>query len=294
MQRKYTKKIMIKAYIFPGQGSQFSGMGKELYESNHQAREMMDKADEILGFKLTEIMFNGTDQQLKATEVTQPAIFLYSVCEALCNSGDTAPAMVAGHSLGEFSALVCAGSMGFEDGMRLVAKRAQAMQRCCETVPGSMAAIIGLSEEAVEQVCKTVAGTVVPANYNSDGQIVISGEDAAVEEAMAKALEAGARKAVKLNVSGAFHSPLMQPAREELAKAIESTPILAPRCPVYQNVSASASTDPEVIKKLLLEQLTSPVKWTQSVKAMMRDGAEIFEEKGPGNVLQGLLRRIKL
>lgn len=285
---------MIKAYIFPGQGSQFSGMGQELYASNAQAREMMDSADRILGFKLTEIMFQGTDEQLKATEVTQPAIFLHSVCEALCNSGQSGPDMVAGHSLGEFSALVCAGAMSFEDGLSLVAKRAQAMQRCCEMVPGSMAAIIGLGEEAVEGICSEVEGIVVPANYNCDGQIVISGESAAVEAAISKAIDSGAKRAVKLNVSGAFHSPLMQPAREELARAIEATAIRAPRCPVYQNVSASASTDPGVIRELLLEQLTSPVKWTQSVKAMMRDGAEVFEEKGPGNVLQGLLRRIKL
>ena len=282
---------MSKAYIFPGQGSQFPGMGKALYERSAEAREMMDKACEILGFPITDIMFGEDAEALKATRVTQPAIFIHSVVLALC-SGLEAPAMVAGHSLGEFSALAAAGAMDFEDALRLVAVRASAMQKCCEQVPGTMAAVIKLPTETVEEICASCAGLVIPANYNSEGQIVISGEAGAVAEACAKMKEAGAKRALPLAVSGAFHSPLMEPARLELAEAIEKTPFRAPVCPVYQNVTALPSTDPVVIKDNLLRQLTSPVRWTQTVLNMVADGADSFLEIGPGTVLQGLVKRI--
>ena len=282
---------MKKAYVFPGQGSQFPGMAKDLYESSPKAKEMLDKADEILGFKITEIMFDGTAEDLKQTRVTQPAVFLHSVVSAACTEG-FAPDMVAGHSLGEFSALAAAGAMSFEDALKLVYIRATEMQKCCEKVPGKMAAIIGLSNEKVEEVCASVDGLVIAANYNCDGQVVISGEESAVAAACDKAKEAGAKRALPLAVSGAFHSPLMEPARIELAKAIEATEFKTPVCPVYQNVSAKPETDPAVIKANLLSQLTSPVKWTQSVKNMLADGAASFTELGPGTVLQGLVKRI--
>ena len=282
---------MSKAYIFPGQGSQFPGMGKALYERSAEAREMMDRANEILGFPITDIMFGEDAEALKATRVTQPAIFIHSVVLARC-SGLEAPAMAAGHSLGEFSALAAAGAMDFEDALRLVAVRASAMQKCCEQVPGTMAAVIKLPTETVEEICASCAGLVIPANYNSEGQIVISGEAGAVAEACAKMKEAGAKRALPLAVSGAFHSPLMEPARLELAEAIEKTPFRAPVCPVYQNVTALPSTDPVVIKDNLLRQLTSPVRWTQTVLNMVADGADSFLEIGPGTVLQGLVKRI--
>lgn len=282
---------MKKAFVFPGQGSQFPGMGKELYDSNSKARTMMEEANDILGFRITDIMFEGSDEDLKATRVTQPAIFLHSVALAGCSDLDI-PDMVGGHSLGEFSALVAAGAVSFEDGLRLVAARAGAMQRCCELHPGSMAAVIALAPEIVEDVCAGIPGVVVPANYNCDGQIVISGEKEAVGLACDALKAAGAKRALPLPVSGAFHSPLMEPARAELAEAIEATAVSAPRCPIYQNVSACAETDPTRIKANLLSQLTSPVRWTQSVKAMLADGAADFTEIGPGAVLQGLISRI--
>ena len=282
---------MSKAYIFPGQGSQFPGMGKALYERSAEAREMMDKANEILGFPITDIMFGESAEDLKATRVTQPAIFIHSVVLALC-SGLEAPAMVAGHSLGEFSALAAAGAMDFEDALRLVAVRASAMQKCCEQVPGTMAAVINLPAETIEEICASCTGIVIPANYNSDGQVVISGEAAAIAEACAKMKEAGAKRALPLPVSGAFHSPLMEPARLELAEAIDKTPFRAPVCPVYQNVTALPSTDPDVIKDNLLRQLTAPVRWTQTIRNMVADGADSFLEIGPGSVLQGLVKRI--
>ena len=282
---------MSKAYIFPGQGSQFPGMGKALYERSAEAREMMDRANGILGFPITDIMFGEDAEALKATRVTQPAIFIHSVVLACC-SGLEAPAMAAGHSLGEFSALAAAGAMDFEDALRLVAVRASAMQKCCEQVPGTMAAVIKLPTETVEEICASCAGLVIPANYNSEGQIVISGEAEAVAEACAKMKEAGAKRALPLAVSGAFHSPLMEPARLELAEAIGKTPFQVPVCPIYQNVTALPSTDPEVIKDNLLRQLTSPVRWTQTVQNMVADGADSFLEIGPGTVLQGLVKRI--
>lgn len=282
---------MSKAYIFPGQGSQFPGMGKPLYERSERARELMDKADGILGFSITDIMFGEDAEALKATRVTQPAIFIHSVVLALCSGLET-PAMVAGHSLGEFSALAAAGAMEFEDALRLVAIRANAMQKCCEKVPGTMAAIIKLPTETIEEICAGCTGIVVPANYNSEGQVVISGEAEAIAEACAKMKEAGAKRALPLAVSGAFHSPLMEPARLELAEAIDKTPFKAPQCPVYQNVTALPSSDPATIKENLLKQLTSPVRWTQTVQNMVADGADHFLEIGPGTVLQGLVHRI--
>ncbi len=282
---------MKRAFVFPGQGSQFPGMGKELYDSSPKAAEMMERANEILGFRITDIMFEGSDEDLRTTRVTQPAILLHSVVLAGC-SGLPLPDMVGGHSLGEFSALVAAGAVSFEDGLRLVAARASAMQRCCEMQPGAMAAVIGLDNGTIERICGEIPGIVVPANYNSDGQVVISGEAGAVAAACAALKEAGAKRALPLPVGGAFHSPLMEPAREELAEAIRATEILAPSCPVYQNVSASPETDPARIRENLLLQLTSPVRWTQSVKAMLADGAAEFTEIGPGTVLQGLVRRI--
>lgn len=281
---------LMKAYVFPGQGSQFPGMAKDLYENVPAAKEMLEKANEILGFRITDIMFEGTADDLKATKVTQPAIFLHSVVLAECLG--IQPEMVAGHSLGEFSALAAAKAIRFEDALRLVAIRAKEMQKCCESVPGGMAAIIGLSNEQVEEVCRAAEGTVLPANYNCDGQVVISGEKDAVERACQLAKEAGAKRALPLAVSGAFHSPLMQPASVELAKAIEATEFVEPVCPVYQNVTARAEKDPAAIKANLLAQLTSPVRWTQSVKNMLVEGADYFMEVGPGNVLQGLVKRI--
>jgi len=282
---------MKKAYIFPGQGSQFPGMAKDLYNGNSTARDMLEQANEILGFRITDIMFDGTAEDLKATKVTQPAIFLHSVVLA-STMEDFTPDMVAGHSLGEFSALAAAKAIRFEDALRLVAIRAREMQKCCEMVPGTMAAILGLDNLTVEMLCAGCEGLVLPANYNCDGQVVISGEKEAVEQACVKAKESGAKRALPLPVSGAFHSPLMEPARVELAKAIEQTEIVQPCCPVYQNVCAAPVTNPAEIKKNLLTQLTSPVKWTQSVQAMLADGADWFMEVGPGTVLQGLVRRI--
>lgn len=285
----------MKAFVFPGQGSQFVGMGKDLYENNALAKELFDKADEILGFKITDIMFAGTDEQLKQTNVTQPAVFLHSVISALCLGDDFKPAMVAGHSLGEFSALVAAGALSFEDGLKLVAARANAMQKACEATPGTMAAIIGLSDEKVEEVCSEVSADgqiVVAANYNCPGQLVISGNVEAVNAACEKLKEAGAKRALPLKVGGAFHSPLMQPAKDELQAAIEQTEFAAPSCPVYQNVDAKAHTDAAEIKANLTAQLTSPVRWTASVQAMIADGADDFTECGPGKALQGMIGRI--
>ena len=283
---------MKTAYVFPGQGAQFSGMGKELYENCGEARSLMDKANEILGFRITDIMFEGSADDLKATKVTQPAVFLHSVCAAVAAEGVPAADMVGGHSLGEFSALVACGAVAFEDALRLVAVRAEEMQKCCEVKPGIMAAIIGLPDSKVEEVCASVDGLVIPANYNSDGQVVISGEKEAVEKACELLKAAGAKRALPLSVSGAFHSPLMEPARVKLAGAIEGTEVKAPVCPIYQNVNALPETDPARIKENLLKQLTSPVRWTQTVKNMIADGAVNFKEFGPGNVLQGLIKRI--
>lgn len=282
---------MKKAYVFPGQGSQFPGMAKELYDGNAKGKELLEKANDILGFRITDIMFEGTPDDLKATRVTQPAIFLHSVVLAKCYEGFR-PDMVAGHSLGEFSALAAAGAISFEDALRLVYIRATQMQLCCEKVPGTMAAIVGLPDEKVEEICSSCEGIVIPANYNCGGQVVISGEKTAVEQACEKAKAEGAKRALPLAVSGAFHSPLMEPARVELGKAIEETTIVTPVCPIYQNVSAQAITDPQTIKKNLLAQLTSPVRWTQSVRNMLADGADYFMEIGPGTVLQGLVKRI--
>ena len=283
---------MKTAHVFPGQGAQFSGMGKELYENCGEARSLMDKANEILGFRITDIMFEGSADDLKATKVTQPAVFLHSVCAAVAAEGVPAADMVGGHSLGEFSALVACGAVAFEDALRLVAVRAEEMQKCCEVKPGIMAAIIGLPDSKVEEVCASVDGLVIPANYNSDGQVVISGEKEAVEKACELLKAAGAKRALPLSVSGAFHSPLMEPARVKLAEAIERTEVKAPVCPIYQNVNALPETDPARIKENLLKQLTSPVRWTQTVKNMIADGAVNFKEFGPGNVLQGLIKRI--
>lgn len=282
---------MKKAYVFPGQGSQFPGMAKALYEGNAKGKELLEKANDILGFRITDIMFEGTPDDLKATRVTQPAIFLHSVVLAKCYEGFR-PDMVAGHSLGEFSALAAAEAISFEDALRLVYIRATQMQLCCEKVPGTMAAIVGLPDEKVEEICSSCEGIVIPANYNCGGQVVISGEKTAVEQACEKAKAEGAKRALPLAVSGAFHSPLMEPARVELGKAIEETRIVEPICPIYQNVSAQAVTDPQTIKKNLLAQLTSPVRWTQSVRNMLTDGADYFMEIGPGTVLQGLVKRI--
>ena len=281
---------MKTAYVFPGQGSQFPGMAKDLYENNPTAREMLEKANEILGFRITDIMFEGSAEDLKQTKVTQPAIFLHSVVLAACLP-DFKPDMVAGHSLGEFSALVAAGAMDFEEGLRLVSIRAQAMQKACEQNPGAMAAILALPAATIEQICAETEGVVVAANYNCEGQIVISGEKEAVDAACLRLKEAGARRALPLPVGGAFHSPLMEPARAELAEGIAAAKISKPICPIYQNVSAQPTTDPDVIKANLLTQLTSPVRWTQSVQAMLADGADHFIELGPGKVLQGLIAK---
>ncbi len=285
----------MKAYVFPGQGAQFSGMGKELYESSPEARALFDKANEILGFDITRIMFEGTDEELKQTNVTQPAVFLHSVILA-STIEDFKPEMVAGHSLGEFSALVAAGALSFEDGLKLVAQRAAAMQKACEMNPSTMAAVLNLPDEKVEEVCARVSEetgeVVVAANYNCPGQLVISGSLNAIDIACIKMKEAGAKRALVLQVGGAFHSPLMEPAREELANAIENTTFSTPVCPVYQNVNASPSTDTAVIKANLIAQLTAPVRWTQSVQNMVADGATLFTECGPGKVLQGLVKKI--
>ncbi len=283
---------MKKAFVFPGQGAQFVGMGKDMYENSELAKELFEKANEVLGFRITDLMFEGTDEDLRQTKVTQPAIFLHSVILTKAYADKFTPSMVAGHSLGEFSALVAAGALDFEDGLKLVYKRALAMQKACEAVPSTMAAVIGLADEKVEEICASIDGVVVPANYNCPGQLVISGSHEAIDAACEKLSEAGARRALKLPVGGAFHSPLMDPAKEELAAAIEQTTFKTPICPVYQNVSTKAETDPEVIKKNLVAQLTAPVKWTQSVQNMVADGMEQLVECGPGAVLQGLMKKI--
>lgn len=284
---------MKKAYIFPGQGAQFTGMGKDLYESNPMVKDLFDRANEILGFRITDIMFTGTDEELKQTRVTQPAIFLHSVAKALMLGDSFRPDMVAGHSLGEFSALVANKTMSFEDGLRLVYQRAMAMQKACELEPSTMAAVLGLEDAKVEEICASVTdGIVVAANYNCPGQLVISGSMDAVNKACELLKAAGAKRALVLQVGGAFHSPLMEPARVELEAAIHATPFNAPVCPVYQNVTASAVTDTAAIKQNLIAQLTAPVRWTQSVQAMVADGATEFIECGPGNVLQGLVKKI--
>lgn len=282
----------MNAYIFPGQGAQFSGMGLDLYENSPLAQELFEKANTLLGFPITDIMFEGSKDDLKETKVTQPAIFLHSVILAKTLGDRFQPDMVAGHSLGEFSALVAAGCLSFEDGLTLVSKRAQAMQKACELQPSTMAAVLGLDDAIVENVCKTIEGIVVPANYNCPGQLVISGDIDAINKACDALKEAGARRALILPVGGAFHSPLMEPAREELAAAIENTTFSAPNCPIYQNVTATAITDENEIKANLIEQLTAPVRWTQSVQQMIADGASHFTEVGPGKVLQGLVKKI--
>ncbi len=284
--------IFMKAYVFPGQGAQFSGMGKELYDNSPLAKELFAKANEILGFDIQSIMFEGTDEALKQTKVTQPAIFIHSTILAACIGDSFKPDMVAGHSLGEFSALVANKALSFEDGLKLVYQRALAMQAACEAVPSTMAAILGLEDEVVEKICAAVDGVVVAANYNCPGQLVISGAIPAVEEACVKLTEAGAKRAMILQVGGAFHSPLMEPARENLAKAIETTTFNTPICPVYQNTTAKAVTNPEEIKKNLIEQLTAPVKWTQIMNQMIADGCTEVIEVGPGKVLQGLFKKV--
>ncbi|MEN9918416.1 MAG: S-malonyltransferase [Bacteroidota bacterium] len=283
----------MKAFVFPGQGAQFVGMGKDLYETSESAKELFERANEILGFRITDLMFSGTDEDLRQTKVTQPAIFLHSVILAKTWGDKFNPNMAAGHSLGEFSALVAANALSFEDGLKLVYKRAMAMQKACELQPSTMAAILGLSDEKVEEICTSITDeVVVPANYNCPGQIVISGSIAGIDKACELLSAAGAKRALKLSVGGAFHSPIMNPAREELAKAINETSFSTPICPIYQNVSTTAETEPETIKKNLIAQLTAPVKWTQSVEHMIGDGAKEFVELGPGSVLQGLIKKI--
>lgn len=282
----------MKAYVFPGQGAQFVGMGKDLYDNNAEAKELFEKANEILGFRITDLMFEGTEEDLKQTKVTQPAIFLHSVLLAKSLGEDFQPDMVAGHSLGEFSALVAAGALSFEEGLKLVSKRAQAMQKACEMRPSTMAAVLALPDEKVEELCAEVDDVVAPANYNCPGQVVISGTIEGIDAACEKMLTAGAKRAMKLKVGGAFHSPLMQPAQEELAEAIEAAEFQTPRCPIYQNVDGKPHTDPKEIKENLIKQLTAPVRWTYDVQAMIADGANEFVELGPGSVLQGLVKKI--
>ncbi|MDE7414602.1 MAG: ACP S-malonyltransferase [Muribaculaceae bacterium] len=282
----------MKAYVFPGQGAQFVGMGKDLYDNNAEARELFEKANEILGFRITDLMFEGTEEDLKQTKVTQPAIFLHSVLLAKSLGEEFKPDMVAGHSLGEFSALVAAGALSFEDGLKLVSKRAHAMQKACEAQPSTMAAVLALPDEKVEELCAEVDDVVAPANYNCPGQVVISGTVPGIDAACEKMLAAGAKRAMKLKVGGAFHSPLMQPAHDELAEAIETVEFKTPVCPIYQNVDGKPHTDPAEIKENLVKQLTAPVRWTYDVEAMIADGADEFVELGPGSVLQGLVKKI--
>ena len=282
----------MKAYVFPGQGAQFVGMGKDLYDNSELAKELFEKANDILGFRITDLMFEGTPEDLKQTNVTQPAVFLHSVILAKVMGESFKPEMTAGHSLGELSALVAAGALSFEDGLALVSKRAMAMQKACEIEPSTMAAIIGLDDDIVEKVCAEIEDVVVPANYNTNGQLVISGSISGIDKACVQLTELGAKRALKLPVGGAFHSPLMEPARIELEAAINETSIKTPICPVYQNVSAKAETEPEVIKDNLKKQLTAPVKWTQTVKNMIADGADSFSEVGPGKALQGMIKKV--